>query len=72
MKFFTHLLALIERLLSHLDLLRVRREVREKTIKEMNDEINRRVELAEAVADVPDPERDERLRSRFDRSKNGQ
>jgi hypothetical protein len=38
-------------------------------IKEANDEINRQIELGAAAISAPDPERDERLRDRFDRSR---
>jgi hypothetical protein len=36
---------------------------------EMNDAINEHIELGAAAISVPDPERDERLRDRFDRSR---
>lgn len=42
---------------------------RQATLKEANDELNRQVELSEHVTIVVDPERDERLRNRFDRSR---
>jgi hypothetical protein len=42
---------------------------RQQAIKEANDELNRQVELGEAALAVPNPERDERLRNRFDRSR---
>jgi hypothetical protein len=42
---------------------------RQQAIKEANDELNRQVELGEAALAVPDPDRDERLRNRFDRSR---
>jgi hypothetical protein len=35
----------------------------------MNDAINRQIELGEAAIAIPDPERDERLRNRFDRAR---
>ena len=42
---------------------------RQQTVKEMSDELNRQIELADAAIAVPDPARDERLRNRFDRSR---
>jgi hypothetical protein len=68
-KFLTLLMALIERFFSAQETAKLRQEGRQETIKEMNDAINRQVELGEAAVAIPDPERDERLRSRFDRSR---
>ena len=48
---------------------RWKRQGRQETIKEMNDAINRQIELGEAAISVPDPERTERLRDRFDRAR---
>jgi len=42
---------------------------RQETIKDMNDAISRQIELGEAATSIPDPDRDERLRDRFDRSR---
>ena len=42
---------------------------RQETIEEMNDELTRQTEAAEAADTTPDPARDEWLRSRFDRSR---
>jgi len=42
---------------------------RQQAIEEVNDEANRRAELAATATTVPDPARDERLRNRFDRSR---
>ena len=69
MKFLTSLFALIERLFAYLDKARWKQQGRQETIKEANDEINRQIELGEAAIIVPDPERTERLRDRFDRSR---
>lgn len=46
----------------------LKQQGRQETIKELNDELNRQIELGEAAVSVPDPERDERLRNRFDRA----
>jgi hypothetical protein len=68
-KFLSSLLALIERVFSYFDQQRWKQQGRQETIKEMNDDLNRQIELGEAAISVPDPERDERLRNRFDRSR---
>lgn len=69
MKLLTALLGIINKLLGLWNEDRWKREGRQETIKEMNDAINRQIELGEAAISVPDPERDERLRDRFDRSR---
>ncbi|CAB4137114.1 hypothetical protein UFOVP317_12 [uncultured Caudovirales phage] len=69
MKFLTALLRLLDRLFGLFEQRRWEQQGREKTIKEMNDEINRQIELGEAAISVPDFERSERLRNRFDRSR---
>ncbi len=68
-KFLSSLLALIERAFAYSDQEFWKRQGRQDTIKEMNDAINRQIELGEAAITTPDPERDERLRNRFDRSR---
>lgn len=69
MKFLASLLALIERFFAYLDKARWKQQGRQETIKEMNDAINRQIALGEAAIVIPDPERNERLRDRFDRSR---
>lgn len=69
MKFLTLLLSLLDRLFTTLDHKKLREEGRQQTTKEMNDALDKALEEAEAAITVPDPERDERLRTRFDRSK---
>jgi hypothetical protein len=69
MKFLTALLGIINKLLGLWDENRWKRQGRQETIKEMNDAINRQIELGEAAVVTPDPERTERLRNRFDRSR---
>lgn len=71
-KFLTLLLELINRFFSEKDKAEHKQEGRQEVIEEINDAINRQVELGEAAISIPDPVRDERLRNRFDRSKNGQ
>lgn len=69
MKLLTALLGIINKLLGAWGEYRWKRQGRQETIKEMNDVINRQIELGEAAVITPDPERDERLRDRFDRSR---
>ena len=68
-KLLSPLLTLLNWLLTEWGKLKLKGEGRRESIKEMNDAINRQVELGEAAISIPDPERDERLRSRFDRSR---
>lgn len=69
MKLLTALLGIINKLLGLWNEHRWKRQGRQETIKEMNDAINKQIELGEAATIIPDPERDERLRNRFDRSR---
>jgi hypothetical protein len=69
MKFLTLLLGIIDKLLGAWAEHRWKQQGRQETIKEANDEINEQIALGEAAIAVPDPERDERLRDRFDRSR---
>ena len=71
-KFLTALLALLDKVFAFFDQRHWKLQGRQETIKEMNDAINRQIELGEASVSIPDPERDERLRNRFDRSRSGQ
>ena len=69
MKFLTLLLGVLDKLLGAWAESRWKQQGRQETIKEANDEINRQIELGAAAIIVPDPERTERLRDRFDRSR---
>ena len=69
MQFLTALLGIINKLLGLWNENRWKRQGRQEAIKEANDAINRQIELGEAAISVPDPERTERLRDRFDRSR---
>lgn len=69
MKFLTLLLGVLDKLLGAWAEHRWKRQGRQEAIKEANDAINRQIELGEAAIVVPDFERDERLRDRFDRSR---
>ena len=69
MKLLTALLGIINKLLGLWDENRWKQQGRQETVKEMNDAINRQIELGESAVSIPNPERDERLRNRFDRSR---
>jgi hypothetical protein len=69
MKFLTLLLGVLDKLLGAWAERRWKQQGRQEAIKDANDEINRQIELGEAAIIVPDPERTERLRDRFDRSR---
>jgi len=69
MKFLTLLLGVLDKLLGAWAEHRWKRQGRQETIKDMNEAINEQIALGEAAIVIPDPERTERLRNRFDRSR---
>jgi hypothetical protein len=69
MKFLTLLLGVLDKLLGAWAEHRWKRQGRQETIKEINEAINEQIALGEAAIVIPDPERTERLRNRFDRSR---
>ena len=69
MKFLTLLLGVLDKLLGAWAEHRWKRQGRQETIKEINEAINEQSALGEAAIITPDPERTERLRDRFDRSR---
>jgi hypothetical protein len=69
MKFLTLLLGVLNKLLGAWAEHRWKRQGRQETIKDMNEAINEQIALGEAAIVIPDPERTERLRDRFDRSR---
>jgi hypothetical protein len=69
MKFLTLLLGVLDKLLGAWAERRWKQQGRQETVKEVNDEINRQIELGEAAITIIDPVRAERLRDRFDRSR---
>jgi hypothetical protein len=69
MKFLTALLGVLNKLLGFWVEHRWKRQGRQETIKEINEVINEQIALGEAAIVIPDPERTERLRDRFDRSR---
>lgn len=68
-KFLTALLGAFNGILAMFRQHHWKRQGRQETVKEMNDEINRQIEMGEAAITIDDPERADRLRSRFDRSR---
>jgi hypothetical protein len=69
MKFLTLLLGVLDKLLGAWAEHRWKRQGRQETIKEINEAINEQIALGEAAIITSDPERTERLRDRFDRSR---
>ena len=65
MKFFTALLSLLSLLVSEW----VRSRAKQEGRKDAQEQLDANVEKAEAAVAAPDPERDERLRNRFDRAR---
>ena len=68
-KLLSSLLSLLDRLWASWSENKLRQQGRQMAIKEQNDAINKQIELGEAAVNIPDPERTERLRDRFDRSR---
>lgn len=65
-KFLTLFLSLLDRLFNEWDKSKLRQEGRQ----DAQEQLDANVEKAEVAIATPDPERDERLRARFDRSRN--
>lgn len=68
-KFLTTLLSLLDKLFGAWQEQRWKQQGRQETIKEMNDAINRQIEIGEAASSSPTTDDVERMRSRFDRSR---
>lgn len=71
-KFLAALLAVIDKLLGAWREQQWKQQGRQKAQEEMRDEAQRQIDLGEAAIIIPDPDRDERLRNRFDRSRPNQ
>lgn len=71
-KFLSALLSLLDRLWGAWEQSKLRQEGRQEAIKEAADAVQEQVELAKDAVAVLDPDRDERLRDRFDRARAGQ
>lgn len=69
-RLLTALFAFLDKLLGMFRDSKLEEQGRQQNVRETNDELNRQIELGEAALAVPDPDRDERLRNRFDRSRN--
>ena len=69
-KLLTTLLALFNKLFGAWQEERWKRQGRQETIKEMNDALNEQVRQAEEAVANPDSNDVERMRARFDRSRN--
>jgi len=71
-RFLAALLAVIDKLLGAWRERQWKQQGRQEAHKEMQDEAQRQIDLGEAAIILPDPNRDERLRNRFDRSRSNQ
>jgi hypothetical protein len=69
MQFLATLLGVLNKLLGFWAEHRWKRQGRQETIREINEAINEQIALGEAAIIIPDVERTERLRDRFDRSR---
>lgn len=69
MKLLSALLGIINKLLGLWNENRWKQRGRQEVINEMSETINEQIELGAAAISTPDPERTERLRDRFDRSR---
>ena len=67
-KLLTILLSLVQRVFDVWDDAKLKQAGRQEAIKDAADEVERQIDLGEAAIAVPDPERTERLRNRFDRA----
>lgn len=70
-KFLTTLLSLLDRLWAAWNDNNLRQQGRQAAQKEAADEVQRQLDLAEHAARLDDPERNERLRNRFDDAAGG-
>lgn len=71
-KLLTALLGVLNKLLGAWAEHRWKREGRQDAVREAEDEISNQIALGEAAVSIPDPERTERLRSKYDRSRSAQ
>jgi hypothetical protein len=71
-KLLSSLLSLLDRLWAAWNEHKLRQQGRQEAAKEAADEIQRQIDLAAHVAVTPDPERDKRLRARFDAAAGGE
>jgi hypothetical protein len=65
-KLASSFLSLLNRLWGAWDSHKLRQQGRQEAVKEAEDELQRQVDLAEYAVNTPDPDRDQRLRNRFD------
>lgn len=68
-RLLTALFAFLDKLLGVFRDSKLEEQGRQQAAKEQEHEVARQVEMAEYVVVHPDPDRDERLRNRFDRSR---
>lgn len=67
-KLLAPLLRIVDWLIGYFEKSAIKREAREELVHELEEKVQANVEKAEAAVAVPDAARDERLRSKYDRS----
>lgn len=72
LKFLTALLGVIDKLLGAWKAHYWKQQGRQEAAKEAADEIQQQIALGEAANSVPDLDRTQRLRSKYDRSRSAQ
>ena len=65
-KLLSSFLSLLNRLWGAWDSHKLRQQGRQEAVKEAEDELQRQIDLAEYTVTAVDPDRDQRLRNRFD------
>lgn len=71
-KFLTALLGVLDKVFDFFNQHHWKQQGRQEAIKEAADELEHQIELGEAATSIPDPDRTERLRSKYDRSRQSQ
>jgi hypothetical protein len=71
-KFLTALLDVIQKVFAFLDQHHWKQQGRQEAIKQAEKEIEEQISLGEAAVSIPDPDRTERLRNKYDRSRSAQ
>jgi hypothetical protein len=72
LKFLTALLGVLNKLLGAWQAHHWKRQGRQEAAREAEDEIKEQIALGEAAVISPDPDRIERMRSKYDRSRSAQ
>lgn len=71
-RFLTALLGVVQKIFTFLDQHHWKQQGRQEAIKQAEKEIEEQISLGEAAVSIPDPDRTERLRNKYDRSRSAQ